>query len=89
MRHLRGWSDHIHVNLPNRTPLLRYVPANHGIFLRFPAHLALGLCDSRTAKSKEGCYTGIGDGRRTLLLLICISRGAHRKYLAIFLMDTH
>ena len=62
MRHLRGWSDHIHANVPNRTPLLRYVPANHGIFLRFPAHLALGLCNGCTAKGEEGCYTRLSDG---------------------------
>jgi hypothetical protein len=75
MRHLRGWSDHIHANVPNRTPLLHYVPASHGIFLRFPAHLALGLCDSRTTKSEEGCYTGIGDG--------CVECDEHRYCLSV------
>ncbi len=62
MRHLRSWSDHLHVNIPNRTSLLRHVSASHGIIFRFPAHPALGLCDSRTAKSEEGCHTCISDG---------------------------
>jgi len=62
MRHLRGWPDHLHVNVPDWTSLLRHVPTSYGIFLRLPAHPALGLCNSCTAKGEESCYVGIGDG---------------------------
>jgi len=75
MRHLRSWPDHLYVNIPNWTSLLRHVPTSYGIFLCVPAHLALGLCNSCTAKGKEGCYTGIGDG--------CVECDEHRHCLPI------
>lgn len=62
MRHLRGWPDHLHVNTPNRASLLRHVLTGHGVFLRFPAHSAVGICNGRTAQSEEGGYTCAGNG---------------------------
>jgi len=62
MRHLRGRSDYLHVNIPDWPSLFRHVPTSYGIFLRLPAHLALGLCNGCTAKGEEGCYTRLSDG---------------------------
>ena len=62
MRHFRSWTDHLHVNIPDWPSLLRHVPTSYGIFLCFPAYLALGFCNGCAAESEEGCYTRLGDG---------------------------
>ena len=75
VRHLRGRSNHFHVNVPDWTSLLRHVPTSYGIFLCFPAYLALGFCNGCAAESEKGCYTCPGDG--------CVECDEHRHCLPI------
>ena len=75
MRHLCGWPDHLHVHIPDWTSLLCHVPTSDGVFLCFPAHLAMGFGDSRTTQGEEGCYTCPSDG--------CVECDEHRYCLPI------
>ena len=79
MRYLRGRSDHLHVNISNRTSLLCHVSAGHGVFLRLPTHSAMGLSNSRTAKGEESGHTCTGN--------CCVECDKHRYRLPVPCME--
>jgi hypothetical protein len=79
MRYIRGWSDHLHVNISDRASLLCHVSAGYGVFLRLPTDSAMGLGNSRTAKGEESGHTCTGN--------CCVECDKHRYRLSVPCME--